>query len=153
MLTANVTEDSPSGSPRGKMILQMSRDGEALYGSWISEVNHVDHALVCIRYSDPTHRKNFILSVSFLLFSRHVILLISQNSKRLFHLHFNRPVAPPRFPLSQIFFAGQYGYDCHRVPAAIKTSNGHILVFVESRRTSCNDQAPKDVNMRRHERA
>ena len=78
------------------------------------------------------------------------LTFVSQSTKRLFHLHFNRAAPASRFPLSPIFSAGQYGYHCHRVPAVVKTSNGHILVFVESRRDSCGDQTPKAINMRRY---
>ena len=37
MLTANVSTDSGTDSPGGKMLLQMSSDSKSLYGAWISQ--------------------------------------------------------------------------------------------------------------------
>eukprot|EP00040_Diaphanoeca_grandis_P044610 m.12929 g.12929 ORF g.12929 m.12929 type:complete len:493 (+) comp9524_c0_seq1:67-1545(+) len=79
---------------------------------------------------------------------------ISFGTERQFHWNFKR--APPSgsaFELSEVFAAGMYGYSCHRVPAlvsALDSMGRNVLVmFVESRRTSCADQAPKDINLRR----
>ena len=40
-------------------------------------------------------------------------------------------------------------YACFRVPTAVQTANGTLVVLTESRIGSCDDQAPKDVTMRR----
>lgn len=40
-------------------------------------------------------------------------------------------------------------YACFRVPTAVRTADGSLVVLCESRIGSCNDQAPKDVTMRR----
>eukprot|EP00035_Acanthoeca_spectabilis_P039597 m.63677 g.63677 ORF g.63677 m.63677 type:complete len:505 (-) comp9670_c1_seq2:242-1756(-) len=80
---------------------------------------------------------------------------ISVGSERMFVWDFARagppppPPPPPPFPLSTIYTAGEGGYACHRVPAAVVLPDNTILVFVESRRPSCADQAPKDVTMKR----
>jgi hypothetical protein len=47
-----------------------------------------------------------------------------------------------------IFTAGVGGYACYRVPAAVRRpSDSALLVFVEARRPSCDDQAPKDIGL------
>eukprot|EP00037_Helgoeca_nana_P021128 m.212330 g.212330 ORF g.212330 m.212330 type:complete len:507 (+) comp25526_c1_seq1:71-1591(+) len=79
---------------------------------------------------------------------------ISGGSERLFVWDFTRPAAippppPPPFPLSRIYTAGEGGYACHRVPAILTLPDGTLLVFAESRRPSCADQAPKDITTRR----
>lgn len=39
-------------------------------------------------------------------------------------------------------------YACFRVPSTVQALNGDIVIFVESRIASCNDQAPKDITMK-----
>ena len=39
-------------------------------------------------------------------------------------------------------------YACFRIPSAVQTPDGTLLVFFESRIGSCNDQAPKDVTFK-----
>ena len=39
-------------------------------------------------------------------------------------------------------------YSCFRVPSAVQTLDGTLVVFFESRIGSCNDQAPKDVTFK-----
>lgn len=39
-------------------------------------------------------------------------------------------------------------YSCFRVPSAVQTPDGTLLVFLESRIGSCNDQAPKDITFK-----
>lgn len=39
-------------------------------------------------------------------------------------------------------------YHCFRVPSVVRALNGDVLLFVESRIGSCNDQAPKDITMK-----
>ena len=48
-----------------------------------------------------------------------------------------------------VFTAGTSGYACFRVPGAVRSPSGDLLVFAEARRTSCADQAPKDVALSR----
>jgi hypothetical protein len=57
-----------------------------------------------------------------------------------------RPSVPSVTP---IFTAGSRGYSCFRVPAAVRGPSGDLLVFSEARRTSCGDQAPKDIALSR----
>jgi len=45
-----------------------------------------------------------------------------------------------------IFEQDTLGYKCFRVPGVLKTRQS-LLVFVESRRSSCGDQAPKDITL------
>jgi hypothetical protein len=81
----------------------------------------------------------------------------SYGSKRMFHWEFNRsgpvaPTPPPTPPLPPpgtiVYDNPSDGYSCFRVPSVVNTGMS-ILVFVESRRSSCGDQEPKDVNLRR----
>eukprot|EP01047_Picozoa_sp_COSAG01_P070437 COSAG01_NODE_10673_length_2107_cov_28.150398_2_plen_562_part_00 len=39
-------------------------------------------------------------------------------------------------------------YACFRVPSAVQTPDGTLVVFFESRIGSCNDQAPKDLTLK-----
>jgi sialidase-1 len=39
-------------------------------------------------------------------------------------------------------------YSCFRVPSAVQTPDGTLLVFLESRIGSCADQAPKDITFK-----
>lgn len=48
--------------------------------------------------------------------------------------------------LTDVFQSKIGGYSCYRVPSFI-ASNGALHVFVEARRPSCDDQAPKDILM------
>jgi len=46
--------------------------------------------------------------------------------------------------LVDVFTADAGGYACYRVPSLV-ASDGILHMFVEARRTSCSDQAPKDI--------
>lgn len=48
-----------------------------------------------------------------------------------------------------IFKAGTFNHSCYRVPGAVRAPSGALLVFVEARGPSCDDQAPKDIMMSR----
>ena len=48
-----------------------------------------------------------------------------------------------------IFVAGTLNHTCYRVPNAVRAPSGALLVFVEARGPSCDDQAPKDVMLSR----
>ena len=51
--------------------------------------------------------------------------------------------------LSVIFTAGTDGHACYRVPGAVSAPSGALLVFVEARGASCEDNTPKDVMLAR----
>ena len=48
-----------------------------------------------------------------------------------------------------MFAANWRNHSCYRVPTVVTTNNGTIIIMVESRRTSCDDQSPKDIEMSR----
>jgi sialidase-1 len=48
-----------------------------------------------------------------------------------------------------VFSAGESNYSCIRVPTVIQTRSGELLVAAEARISSCGDQAPKDVVLKR----
>jgi sialidase-1 len=74
----------------------------------------------------------------------------SLGSKRLFHWSFRRATPPTPLGSVTVFEEGTLGYACHRVPGLVRLpGSGALLLFVESRRDSCSDQAAKDVNLRR----
>lgn len=50
---------------------------------------------------------------------------------------------PPE--LVDIVVAANSSYSCLRVPSAVQVPGGDILVFLEARKHSCADQAPKDI--------
>jgi hypothetical protein len=52
-------------------------------------------------------------------------------------------------PATPIFVAGTLNHTCYRVPNAVRAPSGTLLVFVEARGPSCDDQAPKDVMLSR----
>jgi sialidase-1 len=52
-------------------------------------------------------------------------------------------------PFTDIFTSHVNGHFCYRVPNVVRAPSGTILVFVEARGSSCDDQAPKDVMMSR----
>jgi sialidase-1 len=52
-------------------------------------------------------------------------------------------------PAVSIFVAGTLNHTCYRVPNAVRAPSGALLVFVEARGPSCDDQAPKDVMLSR----
>jgi sialidase-1 len=47
--------------------------------------------------------------------------------------------------LIDIVVAANSSYSCLRVPSAVQVPGGDILVFLEARKHSCDDQAPKDI--------
>ena len=58
--------------------------------------------------------------------------------------------ADPALPtLVPVFTAGTHGHACYRVPSAIQAPSGALLVFVEARGASCQDNTPKDVMLAR----
>jgi sialidase-1 len=52
-------------------------------------------------------------------------------------------------PFTDIFIGKTVGHYCYRVPNVVRAPSGTLLVFVEARGPSCDDQAPKDVMMSR----
>ena len=49
-----------------------------------------------------------------------------------------------------VFVAGDGNYSCFRVPSIVEVgSGGTLLAFAEARQLSCDDQAPKDIVLRR----
>ncbi|EDQ92063.1 uncharacterized protein MONBRDRAFT_22854 [Monosiga brevicollis MX1] len=46
-----------------------------------------------------------------------------------------------------VFIGGTRGHACYRVPTAVTLPNNTVLMAVESRRTTCGDQAPKDIEL------
>lgn len=50
---------------------------------------------------------------------------------------------------TNVFRARTYNHACYRVPNAVRAPSGALLVFVEARGPSCDDQAPKDVMLAR----
>ena len=52
-------------------------------------------------------------------------------------------------PFTDIFIAKTFDHFCYRVPNVVRAPSGNLLVFVEARGPSCDDQAPKDIMMSR----
>jgi sialidase-1 len=48
-----------------------------------------------------------------------------------------------------VFENGKEGYNCYRIPAIIKSSNGDLLAFAEARKKDCDDFGDIDVIMKR----
>ena len=48
-----------------------------------------------------------------------------------------------------VFARGQEGYDCYRIPAVIKLTNGDLLAFAEARKNGCSDTGDIDLVMKR----
>ena len=53
--------------------------------------------------------------------------------------------------LNYLFRSGDEGYSCFRIPAAVTTVKGSILVFAEARKNSCQDAGDIDLVMKRSE--
>eukprot|EP00051_Salpingoeca_urceolata_P033854 m.22478 g.22478 ORF g.22478 m.22478 type:complete len:387 (-) comp6832_c0_seq1:146-1306(-) len=66
------------------------------------------------------------------------------------HAHGHAHEGSPAAALIDVFEANTYGYSCFRVPSAVLNgATGSLFVFVESRISSCGDQAPKDITFRK----
>lgn len=46
---------------------------------------------------------------------------------------------------ADVFVNGQEGYACFRIPAVLQLPNGHLAVYVEGRKYSCNDHDWNDI--------
>lgn len=53
--------------------------------------------------------------------------------------------------LRYIFESGQEGYACFRIPAVVRTNEGHLLAFAEGRKNGCSDTGSIDLVMKRSE--
>jgi sialidase-1 len=53
--------------------------------------------------------------------------------------------------LCYIFESGQNGYACFRIPAVVRTTEGHLLAFAEGRKNGCSDTGNIDLVMKRSE--
>ena len=51
--------------------------------------------------------------------------------------------------LTDVFTARTLNHTCYRVPNVVRAPSGALLVFVEARGPTCDDQAPKDVMLSR----
>ncbi len=67
----------------------------------------------------------------------------------LFSIFFLRVLANPIDSAQTIFFAGEGGYQCFRIPALITTANGSLIAFAEGRRKNCGDAGDIDLVMKR----
>jgi sialidase-1 len=50
---------------------------------------------------------------------------------------------------TSVFKNGDDGYACYRIPAVIKSPNGHLLAFAEARKKDCGDFGDIDLVMKR----
>ena len=48
-----------------------------------------------------------------------------------------------------LFSQGQFGYECFRIPAIVKTNKGTLLAFAEGRKNGCSDTGDIDLVLRR----
>src|SRR3954451_7935176 len=53
------------------------------------------------------------------------------------------------FTQTEVFRAGEGGYDTYRIPALISSAKGTLLAFCEGRRNSASDSGDIDVLLRR----
>jgi len=51
--------------------------------------------------------------------------------------------------LSYIFQVGDYGYNCFRIPAIVKSKDGTLLAFAEARKNNCSDEDNIDLVLKR----
>jgi sialidase-1 len=49
----------------------------------------------------------------------------------------------------ELFSQGQFGYECFRIPAIVKTNKGTLLAFAEGRKNGCSDTGNIDLVLRR----
>ena len=59
------------------------------------------------------------------------------------------PLADFSLDLEYVFRSGDHGYQCFRIPAIVKASNGDLLAFAEGRKNGCSDTGSIDLVMKR----